>query len=589
MSTDVSPIQSLSLTYTSETTNEVINTPPYLYANKRYFEHEDGVQYNCIPGKVLTFAFFVQDITGYPTFGISMWNPNNHSEYWYGTNGGNFPIIKLGWNKTQMDAADPVFLKPVIVLNNNEAVTITSYVWNDSFYLNIPEPTTLTLSTNVDHNIVINNTTYIQISSDSYDYIGRPFNIQFANNLSIKSVIIGSCIDSIDNYAFSGCSNLTSVTILNNVSSIGVGAFNECSSLNSISIPNSVTSIGNSAFKSCTSLTSITIPNSVTTIGVSVFNKCTVLTSITIPNSVTSIGSSAFYYCTSLNSITIPSSVTSFGDGVFAFCTSLNSITIPSSVTIINSNLFKACTALTAISIPNSVTSIGDYAFAFCTGLTVVDAINLINNVIIGGEIFYECTSLNTVSTYSTNLIQYIQINYSNEIAITCFKEGSMILTHAGYVKIEDLKKGDRIKTMNGEYRTLEMIGTRAVFHYGSEPRIIHQLYKYSKETHPELIEDLVITGFHARLVDEYKNDEESEKAHELLHEDDKVDNKFKLPAYVDETSIVYEEKGNHNVFHIVLENEDVTGKYGIYANGMLVESCSKFDMINYAKMIMME
>ena len=178
---------------------------------------------------------------------------------------------------------------------------------------------------------------------------------------------------------------------------------------------------------------------------------------------------------------------------------------------------------------------------------------------------------------------------YISSTPITCFKEDSMILTENGYVKVQNLKKGDRIKTMNGEYHALEILGTRNIFHPVSEPRVVDQLYKYSKETHPELIEDLVITGFHARLVDEYKDHEEMEKAGELVHEEDKVDNKFKLPAYIDESSSVYEEKGFHNVYHVVLENENVKGKYGIYANGMLVESCSQFDMINYSNMKMIE
>jgi hypothetical protein len=336
-------------------------------------------------------------------------------------------------------------------------------------------------------------------------------------------------------------------------------------------------------------VTNVVLGTSVTTIGGSAFQNCSGLTSITIPNSVTSIGNGAFYNCTGLTSITIPNSVTTIGTGAFSTCSGLTSITIPNSVTTIGGFAFENCSGLTSITIPNSVTTIGDYAFYNCTGLTSINAIDLGNNVTIGSGVFNSCTSLTTVATYSTNLINYITTYYPNKFTITCFKEDSMILTEKGYVKVQELKKGDLVKTMNGEYHRLEMIGTRAVFHYGSEPRIIHQLYKYSKETHSELIEDLIITGFHARLVDEYKNDEEREKARELIQEDVKVDNKFKLPAYVDDSCSVYEETGKHNVYHIVLENEDVRGKYGIYANGMLVESCSKFDMINYAKMTMME
>ena len=57
----------------------------------------------------------------------------------------------------------------------------------------------------------------------------------YINDQEIKDLVIPNTVDSIHNYAFSGCSALTSITI-----------------------PNSVTSIGNSAFRNCQSLTSIT-------------------------------------------------------------------------------------------------------------------------------------------------------------------------------------------------------------------------------------------------------------------------------------------------------------------------------------------
>ena len=87
---------------------------------------------------------------------------------------------------------------------------------------------------------------------------------------------------SIDEYAFSGCTNLTNITIPDSVTSIGNGAFNRCRSLTSIIIPDSVTSIGKYAFYGCESLTSITIPDSVISIGERAFEDCTSLTSIKI-------------------------------------------------------------------------------------------------------------------------------------------------------------------------------------------------------------------------------------------------------------------------------------------------------------------
>ena len=126
----------------------------------------------------------------------------------------------------------------------------------------------------------------------------------YINDQEIKDLVISNTVDSIHDYAFSGCSSLTSITIPNSVTSIGNHAFSGCSSLTSITIPNSVTSIGNSAFYYCSSLTSVTIGNSVTSIGYEAFFNCSSLNSITIPNSVTSIGDEAFAYCSSLTSIT---------------------------------------------------------------------------------------------------------------------------------------------------------------------------------------------------------------------------------------------------------------------------------------------
>ena len=149
--------------------------------------------------------------------------------------------------------------------------------------------------------------------------------LDITGSLDIPSTINGITVTSIENSAFSSCSNLTSVTIPSSVTSIGHSAFYNCSSLTSITIPNSVTSIGHSAFYNCSSLTSITIPNSVTSIEHSVFRN-TSLTSVIIPNKVTSIGYSAFQDCSSLTSVTIPKSVTAIGTFTFWNCRKLTHI-----------------------------------------------------------------------------------------------------------------------------------------------------------------------------------------------------------------------------------------------------------------------
>ena len=122
-------------------------------------------------------------------------------------------------------------------------------------------------------------------------------------NQSLESFIIPTCVTSIGDSAFFGCSSLSDIVILDSVTSIGDCAFSYCSSLSNIVIPDSVTSIGDSAFSDCSSLSNIVIPNSVTSIGDSAFSGCSSLSNIVIPNSVTSIGSEAFAGCNFANNV----------------------------------------------------------------------------------------------------------------------------------------------------------------------------------------------------------------------------------------------------------------------------------------------
>jgi hypothetical protein len=62
----------------------------------------------------------------------------------------------------------------------------------------------------------------------------------------------------------------------------------------------------------------------------------------------------------------------------------------------------------------------------------------------------------------------------------------------------------------------------------------------------------------------------------ELLGDIYVTEKKYRLPACVDERASVYEVPGDYTIYHIALENDNYYWNYGIYANGLLVESCSK-------------
>jgi hypothetical protein len=160
-------------------------------------------------------------------------------------------------------------------------------------------------------------------------------------------------------------------------------------------------------------------------------------------------------------------------------------------------------------------------------------------------------------------------------VVIPCFNEGTKILTDNGYKLIEELRNGDLVKTVEHGYKPIDMIGKRDITHKVKSERIPEQLYKCSPTQFNEVFEDLIITGCHSILVPEFKNDER-EKTQELLGDIYVTDMRYRLPACLDERTTVYEKPGTYTIYHFALENEDYYMNYGVYANGLLVESCSK-------------
>lgn len=178
------------------------------------------------------------------------------------------------------------------------------------------------------------------------------------------------------------------------------------------------------------------------------------------------------------------------------------------------------------------------------------------------GNVYFQ-TSLSSISVYTPNP------------SVTCFKEDTKILTLKGYVPIQNLRKGDFVKTLQNSYIPINMIGKRKIFNSGNTERIKDRLYVCKNEEYPEIFEELVITGCHSILVEEF-NGNEKKKTEEILGDIYLTEDKYRLPACVDERAKPYEEKGEFTIYHIALDNDDYYMNYGVYANGLLVETCSQ-------------
>jgi hypothetical protein len=168
-----------------------------------------------------------------------------------------------------------------------------------------------------------------------------------------------------------------------------------------------------------------------------------------------------------------------------------------------------------------------------------------------------------------------------SNLVIPCFKQDSKILCYQNgqeiYVKVQDIRKGDLLKTFKHGYVAVNMIGTSKIYNSGDSLRGKNRLYKCTWEYYSEITEgDLILTGCHSILVINFLNDEDKEKTREINGKIYLTDGYCRLPACVDERAIPYEIEGVFDIWHIALEHTDYYINYGIYANGLLVESCSK-------------
>jgi hypothetical protein len=456
-------------------------------------------------------------------------------------------------------------------------------------------------------------------SSDSYAF----GNITIPSQVNIPSV--GDCtVVGFGSYAFQNCTLLSGISLPSTINTIGQLAF-KATGLTSISIPNSVTFIGAGAFRESSALTSIHISKSLTNLLFLTFYACPVLTSVTFDNDslLNTIGNSAFQYCNSLPSISIPSGVTSMGSAVFENCTALAKVAFLQvggnfnyiTGTIISGSGSRVAyiysttggqSTLTSTAGFTSISYLSDsgtvspstlpswYSNTLTYTSTSTPTIDWISGTTYqltksNGDVLSTFTptgsptatyTFNNVSIVPTGVITlnipFVAYGFQVTVEAVCFKEDAKILTDKGYVPVQDLRKGSLVKTALNGYVPVDMIGKRLMNHVASNERIKEQLYKCGMDEYPEVFEDLVVTGCHSILVDKFVSEEEKQKAVEVNGDLYVTDKKYRLPACVDERAKVYETAGTYTIYHFALENNDYYMNYGVYANGLLVETSSK-------------
>jgi hypothetical protein len=204
----------------------------------------------------------------------------------------------------------------------------------------------------------------------------------------------------------------------------------------------------------------------------------------------------------------------------------------------------------------------------------LINSGNVLLNMTAGDVFCFKVLNLGNLDSNCTLGVEISCFEYKENYP--CFKKGSKILClidgEERYINIENIRKGTLVKTLKSGYVPVNMIGTSILYNNDTDENI---LYKCTNYNYPEIIEDLYITGHHSILVNSLTQrqiDQTREKLGRLYI----TEGKYRLLACLDSRTIPIRDFETETIYHIALDNSDYYMNYGIYANGLLVESSSK-------------
>lgn len=293
-------------------------------------------------------------------------------------------------------------------------------------------------------------------------------------------------------------------------------------------------------------------------------------------------------------------------EGAFAE-TGLTSIIIPSKCTTIEAQAFMDCTSLVDVSFNRFGLSVGGPG---CTTLGLdcfknTSAINYQNfaclhDAYTNAGYLEESLRSGPYQDYrfeNAPVINYTGAGFDNgavDYAITgsCFNEDTKILCFNPetsleyYEPIQNLKKGDLVKTYLHGYRKVDVMCKGKL--RNNTKWFTTCMYKMCKTETNELTEDLIVVGGHALLVDKL-SEEEYLRTCSIWGTPLKIDEKYLLLAGITDKFERIEGDIVFTYYHFCVENDgDDETRYGIWANGTLVETPCKKDIIVFKNVVYM-
>jgi hypothetical protein len=183
-----------------------------------------------------------------------------------------------------------------------------------------------------------------------------------------------------------------------------------------------------------------------------------------------------------------------------------------------------------------------------------------------------------------------------NTNMMICFDKGTKILClnkqfEEEYIPIENLKKGDLVKSYKHGYRKIYSIGNN--FMINNPNQFNACMYKLEKTEDNKLTDDLIVTGGHSVLVDSLGIYEEETR--KIMNGLQMIDDKYLLLSSLSKDFIKLDNNDSYNYYHFILENndsynyyhfilennDDENERFSVWANGILTETPNKKTFIN--------
>ena len=167
-----------------------------------------------------------------------------------------------------------------------------------------------------------------------------------------------------------------------------------------------------------------------------------------------------------------------------------------------------------------------------------------------------------------------------------CFLEGSKILRlnveydEEEYIPIEKLKKGDLIKTATCGYKAIAFIGRKKLKDPTNDPVKKNRLYTFKANG----FSPLSLTGEHCTLHKKL-TDEKRREVREYMGDVFITEEFYRVPTCLDDRAEPYTGKGPATIWHFALEHNNLYNNYAVYANGILVETCSIDYLLKHSNM----